>query len=526
MILAKQTAPPRATMYTMKTMSKIIKKLRWRLTFSYTLVTLGALLLAEIALIGALLISVQYVRRSNVLPVSMVRYLQTQADESIADYLTAQPVDQANLQRWVDNFIGTSALGGQLFEGSPTLPWQVLVLDEQQMVLASTSSDDPALQQGAMLDLDAAGMSNLQAPLAAALRGAEEAPDLTAFEPDTNTMTVAVPVFDDAGQVAGVIAVIATVPQAFQAYLPPLLAISGIALLAFGIPVALAGATFGFLTARGLVKRLERLADATGAWSQGDFTATVADESPDELGELTRRMNRMAEQLHYLVETRQEFATVEERNRIARDLHDSAKQQAYAVAAQLGTARLLYEADPTSAEKHLVEAEKLVNDLRKELTGLIRKLRPVALQGQGLAPSLEQFIEEWSAQNEIQVDYRVRGERAITYEVERTFFRIAQEALANIARHSEAAHVVITLAYTPTSVAMNIADDGKGFVPSQIKTGVGLRSMRERAGLLGGTLTVMSAPGKGALIAVKCPYEPEPLPGGSGIFQRPEIVNK
>lgn len=498
----------------MQRLSLLRKNLRWRLTLSYTLLTVTALLLAEIALIAALLVSVQFVRRSNVIPGAIVRYLTEEAESTVSPYVQQEPVNTAGLQEWVDGLTGTIPLEDQFLDNVPGLPWQMFILDAERTILAqSTTGEIISLSPGDQFDTAVYDTIDLNKLITAAFAGEDQVNILSDIVPSENAIGAAVPVYDQADNVIGIIVVITNLPQAFQAYLPPLLVISALALLAFGIPVAIVGTTFGFITARGLVSRLERLSDAVGAWSQGDFSPSVQDDAEDELAELTRRMNRMSEQLHYLMETRQEYATVEERNRIARDLHDSAKQQAYAAAAQLGTARLLYASNPDNAEKHLLEAERIVNDLRKELTNLIRKLRPVALQGQGLAPSLEQFTQTWSEQSGIQVDFRVRGERAVSYEIERTFFRIAQEALSNIVRHSNAKQVVITLAYTPTSVAMNIADDGQGFIPAQTESGVGLRSMRERAGLLGGSLTIRSAPGKGALISVKSPFQPEPMPG-------------
>ena len=150
------------------------------------------------------------------------------------------------------------------------------------------------------------------------------------------------------------------------------------------ILAGIVGTVFGFITARGLVGRLARLASATSSWSQGDFSVVVADTSQDELGQLARRLNRMAEQLQNMLDTRRELAVVEERNRLARDLHDSAKQQAFAASAQIGAARALIVRDPASADQHIAEAERLINALRKELSTLILELRPAALGDQGL----------------------------------------------------------------------------------------------------------------------------------------------
>jgi len=93
------------------------------------------------------------------------------------------------------------------------------------------------------------------------------------------------------------------------------------------------------MAARGLVNRLERLSNATLAWRGGELDVRVSDPSGDELGQLTGRLNHMAEELRALFEMRRDLAIVNERNRLARDLHDSVKQQAFAANAQLGAAR-------------------------------------------------------------------------------------------------------------------------------------------------------------------------------------------
>ena len=105
-----------------------------------------------------------------------------------------------------------------------------------------------------------------------------------------------------------------------------MLPIIGGSLLFFTLVAGLAGTLYGFLAARGPVRRLNRLAEATLAWSQGDFNVSVDDPSGDELGQLAHRLNDMARQLQHLLETRRELAVVEERNRLAREIHDTLAQ--------------------------------------------------------------------------------------------------------------------------------------------------------------------------------------------------------
>jgi NarL family two-component system sensor histidine kinase LiaS len=215
----------------------------------------------------------------------------------------------------------------------------------------------------------------------------------------------------------------------------------------------------------------------------------------------------MAEQLQNLVHTRAELATLEERNRLARDLHDSVKQQVFATAMQLGAAQTMLENDPTTAKTHLQEAEQLARQAQQELTGLIQELRPAALEGRGLVDALRGYSEDWSRRTAITALVKVSGERPLPLAVEQPLFRVAQEALANVARHSGASHVTLHLAWQNDAVTMTIADDGRGFDPEATAYGMGLKSMQERLGMVNGRLTIHSTPGQGTQLTATLPLE-------------------
>jgi len=283
------------------------------------------------------------------------------------------------------------------------------------------------------------------------------------------------------------------------------LPILGVSLLIFVLIAALAGTLFGYLAARRPVHRLNQLSEATLAWSQGDFTTLVDDPSRDELGHLSQRLNDMALQLEQLLVTHHELAVVEERNRLARELHDSVKQQAFAAAAQVSGVRSLMKRDPEAADAHLEEAEHLIYELRQELTSLILELRPAALEGKGLATALRDYVADWARQNTIIPDVIIQGARSVPLEIEQPVFRIAQEALANVARHSSAKTVKIYLIYTNGDLELTIIDDGQGFQVEKSQNGYGLRSMQERIETLGGKINVESIPGKGTTVACTVP---------------------
>ncbi len=265
------------------------------------------------------------------------------------------------------------------------------------------------------------------------------------------------------------------------------------------------GIIFGFLTAKFLTFRLDRVTTSARAWSQGNFTVLVDDHNRDELAELGHTLNNMAVQMDNLLDERQEISIMEERNRLARELHDSVKQQAFAASAQLAAAHSLYKRDPESAVSNLSEAERLVDDVRRELTDLIHELRPAALKGEGLVKATRQLAAETENMLGIPIFVRVKGERTIPLDIEQTLYRILQGALSNVARHSFANAVEILITYSRTDIQVSIKDDGIGFQPADQSYGIGLKSIQERIDLIKGTMNIVSKPGSGTHLIIEAP---------------------
>jgi signal transduction histidine kinase len=221
--------------------------------------------------------------------------------------------------------------------------------------------------------------------------------------------------------------------------------------------------------------------------------------------EIARSQNQqLLEELRIAQRQVQELAVAEERNRLARELHDSVKQQVFATIMQLGAARVLLDRDADAARTHLLEAEQLAQQSGAELSLLIHELRPVALGDKGLAAAIQAYAADWSRQSNIAADVRARGVGALAPEVEHVLLRVTQEALANVARHSQASAVSVELDVAANGVTLTIGDNGRGFDLSTTRRGVGLESMRERLEALGGRLRVESSPGVGTTIAARC----------------------
>jgi signal transduction histidine kinase len=195
----------------------------------------------------------------------------------------------------------------------------------------------------------------------------------------------------------------------------------------------------------------------------------------------------------------QELAVVEERNRLARDLHDSVKQQVFAISMQLSAARTsLSETD--RAYQPVLEAERLAQQAGTELTTLIHELRPPPLESKSLSVALREYVAEWSKRNNIDTSLNIDDNLSLNVNEEQVLFRVIQEALSNIARHSQAPQARVELVQIDSEISLCIADTGRGFDANSEQMGVGLHSMQERLSQIGASFLVQSNVGGGTQI--------------------------
>lgn len=289
----------------------------------------------------------------------------------------------------------------------------------------------------------------------------------------------------------------------------PGLVLLGVLGLAFAtLFVVLIGTVFGLYASRPLTRRIESLSLAADAWSHGDFSRAVHDPAPDELGRLSRRLDRMARQIGDLMATRQALAGTRERTRLARELHDSVKQQVFAASMLIGAAR---SASAEEADRHLASAERLVEDAKQELSGLIHELRPVAVEGRPVDQALRSLGEAYPTSGAPTLRLDLDADVVASPETSATLYRIAQEAISNAVRHARASELTIRLRDLDAEVVLAIEDDGRGFVTESAQgRGVGLTSMSARAEEAGGSLVILSVPGGGTRIEARLPHDPEP----------------
>ncbi len=206
------------------------------------------------------------------------------------------------------------------------------------------------------------------------------------------------------------------------------------------------------------------------------------------------------------------LAAVEERQKLARELHDSVSQALYGIALGARTARTLLDRDPQAQSAQAVLADPLdyVLSLAEagmaEMRALIFELRPESLKKEGLVAALTKQADSLRSRHRLEVEVDLGAEPDIPLDVKEALHRIAQEATHNIAKHARARRVELRLGVRNGDVRLEIGDDGVGFDPQGEFPGhLGLRSMRERAERIGGTFSLDSAPGQGTRLSVKCP---------------------
>jgi NarL family two-component system sensor histidine kinase LiaS len=449
-----------------------------KLTLSYTAATILPLLLVE--LIGVVIVFVMTIVIA-VLPVVIsgaifgVSYL-------LRPYFASTPPDAAGAQEWLDSHLelGTDS----------TNPAWLYVLDLDRTILAQTPHSSPSDDPPAMGGLD---------ELIPLVKSGVKEPDKLYSVSSKGVLTVLAPISDDQDQLAGYLVFVVPFFSPTEMYRQILTAV-GQNLICFTLIAGLFGTGFGYIAVRALTRRLKTIAQTATDWGQGNFSHLNTDPSNDEIGKLAKQLNEVAGELQTVLKTKEELSALEERNRLARDLHDSVKQQVFAITMQLGAARTLIDQNPEAAKTHLLEAEQLAHQTRDELGVLINQLRPVALEGRSVTTALRDYVNDWSRQTKIKVTSRIEGEPALDEIAEQTLLRIAQEALSNVARHSRANEVQLTLTQPADSVTLTISDNGQGFEMGKVAKGVGLDSMRERMETIGGSLSVESRPGGGTTL--------------------------
>jgi len=251
-----------------------------------------------------------------------------------------------------------------------------------------------------------------------------------------------------------------------------------------------------------LIERVEALDPA----QPGEFEAPEESEAVREIDRLAASFRRLLGRIED--EQRRSGrlamrAQEEERRRLARDLHDEVNQALTAILLRL---EALSQAAPPELSEEVGELKRLVNQAMNELLKLARQLRPTALDDHGLLPAISGQVRSFTAQTGIRAELKAPRELPpLPPDHEIAVYRVAQEALANVARHSAASRVDIDLSAGDGAVELQVCDDGRGFDVTATHDGLGLDGMAERARLVGGELTIDSRPSGGTTLRLRLP---------------------
>lgn len=206
-------------------------------------------------------------------------------------------------------------------------------------------------------------------------------------------------------------------------------------------------------------------------------------------------------QLH---ENAQMFAKLQERQRLAQELHDAVNQSLFSAGLIAEVLPRLWEQNPGEGRRSLEDLRRLTRGALAEMRGLLAELRPAVLTGTELGDLLRQLGNALTGRTDVPVNVTVNGQGSLPPDVQVALYRLCQEALSNVAKHSMASQVSIHLQYDSGVVELHIRDDGRGFDPERTSSGhSGLSMMRERAAAIGAALSIVSEPGHGTAISVR-----------------------
>jgi len=204
-----------------------------------------------------------------------------------------------------------------------------------------------------------------------------------------------------------------------------------------------------------------------------------------------------------LYERAQVMASLEERQRLARELHDSVSQALYGIALGTSTARKWLDRDASKVREPLEYAMSLAEVGLAEMRALIFELRPESLESEGLTGALKRQVAAISARYEIEIVMEAGEEPELSTAAREALYRIAQEAIHNVVKHAHASRIDVRVETVGAATTLVVSDDGAGFDPDGDFPGhLGLKSMRERAERAGGVFEIASGPGTGTTISV------------------------
>lgn len=297
-----------------------------------------------------------------------------------------------------------------------------------------------------------------------------------------------------------------------------------VSFLLIGIIFAVLSSTItGFFTARKIKESLQKIEDGNEAISKGRLGFRLDEEQYLEFDRIRINFNLMAEGMQRQVESLQRLvnenkklvegagqaASIEERRKIARELHDAVSQQLFAISITMAALPKIIDTNPQQAKSYFTKVEEMVRLAQQELRALIMHLRPVTLGGDCLRKGVNKLLEELKEKNQsIRVDWELDDIPKLAPGIEDNLFRVIQESLSNTIRHSKATVFNLKLLQRDKRIILFLEDNGVGFDTNEDKkSSYGISTMKERIDEIGGRLDIISYPNKGTRIEIRVPIE-------------------
>jgi len=284
--------------------------------------------------------------------------------------------------------------------------------------------------------------------------------------------------------------------------------------------VSASGIAYGFWHMNRTVRRLERLRESMLWLEKGNLSRGVPPLGDDEIGRLGEQLarirakweeqvtslQRLSNHNAQLAEQARLSAVIEERQRLARELHDAVSQQLFAISMTATAVGRTLDKDFEKAKRQIHLIEEMASVAQSEMRALLLHLRPVHLEGKRLAHGLADLLNELKAKVSMDVIWEMDEDIRLSKGIEDHLFRIVQEALSNALRHSRASRLELALMRIEDGVRLYIQDNGVGFeLDEQKHASYGLESMRERVNEIGGSIHIVTAPGAGTRIEIRVP---------------------
>ncbi|MDR6554182.1 sensor histidine kinase [Paenibacillus qinlingensis] len=292
---------------------------------------------------------------------------------------------------------------------------------------------------------------------------------------------------------------------------------SFMALLILGV----IGAVFGYWNSSKVTRRLEPMMETMILLEKGTFAREGFQHGEDDeigrLGEqLSRIMKRWEEQVTSLqrlsnsnaelTEKAKLTAVIEERQRLARELHDAVSQQLFAISMTATAVGRTLDKDFEKAKRQIHLIEEMASVAQSEMRALLLHLRPIHLEGKRLSEGLVELLKELAAKVPMAISWDMDEEIRLNKGIEDHLFRIVQEALSNALRHSKANKLEVKLLHRSDGIRLVIRDDGVGFeLDAKKLTSYGIVSMKERVNEIGGSVDIITAPERGTRIEIRVP---------------------